>query len=366
MSFETVKLLDKKKYNATVEHPLQSFEWGEFREKTGVGVVRKAFFLEKILSSGFTLTLHQVPKTKYFIGYLPKGGLPNQEELKEIVRIGRENNCVFIQIEPNVVRKILVGEDVARHDQEQNEKQISEFQKLIKNSGYQINPSFHPLFTKYNFVLDITPSEQDLLSSLHSKTRYNIKVAQKHEVKIIFDSSKESFDEYLKLLVETTKRQGFYAHTPSYHRTLFETLGKEHDKDGLSYHIARAIYTDTVGQAHTLAAWVLFAFHDTLYYPYGASSNLYRFTMASNLIAWESILYGKKLGLLSFDMWGALGNEPDVQDAWYGFHKFKSGYNPTHVEYVGSFDVVTNPALYKGYKAMDVLRSGYLSLRKKF
>lgn len=363
MNFEVVQEKDKKIYNKTVGHPLQSFEWGEFREKTGVGVVREASFLEKKLSSGFTLTLHRVPKTKYFIGYLPKGSLPTKSELEEIARIGREHNCVFVQIEPNIVRRVLgVG---SSEKQEQNTKEITDFEKLIHNFKFQVRNSFHPLFTKYNFVLDLTPSEEDLLASFHSKTRYNIRVAQKHEVRIEFDSSKKAFDEYLKLLVETTKRQGFYAHTPNYHRTLYETLSKGDSTDDLTYHIARANYTDTSGASHTLVAWVLFAFHDTLYYPYGASSNLYRFTMASNLIAWETIRYGKKLGLKKFDMWGALGGTPDTQDAWYGFHKFKSGYNPTHVEYVGSYDIIINPAVYKAYKAMDVLRSGYLNLRKR-
>ena len=367
MSYESIDIGLKRKYNDVVGHPLQSFEWGEFREKTRVGVVRKGLFEKKTLSSGFTLTLHRIPKTKYFIGYFPKGGLPTEREIEELIKIGRESNCVFIQIEPNVVRRIL-GQGESETDETQglqNKDEIARFETLIQKSKFQIKNSFHPLFTKYNFILDISPSVQDLLASFHSKTRYNIKVAQKHEVKVVFDSSKKSFDEYLKLLLETTKRQGFYAHTPSYHRTLYEELSKGDGTRDLTYHIARALYTDSAGSTHTLACWVLFGFHDTLYYPYGASSNLYRFTMASNLIAWEAILYGKSMGLKKFDMWGALGSAPNTNDPWYGFHKFKSGYNPTHVEYVGSYDVVINPTLYQGYKALDVLRGGYLFLRKK-
>lgn len=361
MAFELVETKDRDEYNRVVTHPLQSFEWGEFREKTGVGVVRRGLFAKKKIESGFTFTLHKVPKTSYTIGYLPKGQLPSEDEIEELIEIGKANKCVFIQIEPNVVRKTWIGGE----GREENKDKVQKFERLIEKSHHTIKSSFHPLFTKYNFVLDISRGEEELLASFHSKTRYNIRVAQKHDVTVVFDSSQKAFDDYLALLLETTQRQAFYAHTPSYHRTLFETLGKKHNKEGLSYHIARAIYTDTAGHTHTLAAWVLFAFHDTLYYPYGASSNLYRFTMASNLIAWESILYGKKLGLLSFDMWGALGNEPDVQDAWYGFHKFKSGYNPSHVEYVGSYDIVINPNLYRAYMLLDRARWGYLRLRKR-
>ena len=41
----------------------------------------------------------------------------------------------------------------------------------------------------------------------------------------------------------------------------------------------------------------MFVYKNTLYYPYGASTNLYKETMASNLMMWEAIKFGKKLGL---------------------------------------------------------------------
>lgn len=362
MKFEDVSAKDKIKYNKTVSHPLQSWEWGVFREKTGVKVIRRGGYVNGKLKSGFTLTLHDIPKTSYKIGYLPKGGLPTKSEIEEIVKIGKENKCVFIQIEPNVVKSILgdKGEDV-------NKQEIKQFEDLRRKKIFDIRNSFHPLFTKYNFILDISRSEEELLSSFHSKSRYNIKVARdKHGVKVVFDSSKSAFNDYMRLLEETTTRQAFYAHTPDYHKKLYEALSHEYLKNSLSYHIARALYTDTSGREHTLACWVLFTFGDTLYYPYGASSDLYRFTMASNLICWESILFGKKLGMKKFDMWGALSDEPDKADPWYGFHRFKSGYNPTHVEYVGSFDIVINSPLYSLYKVADRVRWKYLSLRKRF
>jgi len=366
MRFEDITEKDKTKYNKLVSHPLQSWEWGEFREKTGVKVVRRVSFNEKKIVGGFTITLHNIPKLPYKIGYLPKGDLPTEDEVGEIIKIGQENKCIFVQIEPNVIRQIINQEQGSTNEGQKKKKQIKQFEGLIHDSKFHLQPSFHPLFTKYNFVLDITPSEEELLKSFHAKTRYNIKVARdKHNVRVVFDSSRESFVDYLQLLEETTSRQAFYAHSPEYHKKLYETLPHTFSKDKLTYHIARALYTDSSGKEHTLAAWVLFSFGKTLYYPYGASSNLYRFTMASNLICWEVIKYGKQLGLDKFDMWGALGPDPDKSDAWYGFHRFKAGYSPEHLEYVGSYDIVTNPALYNFYKVADRVRWAYLGLKKK-
>ncbi len=331
MEWVDIVVNKKEEYNALVDHPLQSFEWGEFREKTGVKVVRRGLLKNGKLTEGFTVTVHKVPKTKFTIGYLPKGSNPSKELLEELEKVGRENNSIFIQLEPNVIKG-----------------QLSKFKS-------QLFPSFHPLFTKYTFVLDITKSEDELLKSFHSKTRYNIKVAQKHGVVVSEENSEKAFAEYLKLTEETTTRQRFFAHTPTYHKKMWETLG------GGIAHLFTAKYNKK-----TLTAWIIFVFHDTLYYPYGASSSEHRNVMASNLIMWEAIKYGKNLGLKNFDMWGALGPEPNQKDPWYGFHKFKEGYGATLTEFVGSYDLVLMSKVYKAYKVADKLRWGYLRLRKIF
>ncbi len=236
-----------------------------------------------------------------------------------------------------------------------------------------MQPAAHPLFTKYTFVLDLTKSEDELLKAMHPKTRYNIKVAQKHEVKIVEDNSDKAFETYLRLIQATTKRQGFYAHSERYHRLMWETLRNQKlkiknqklDTDRLTAHLFLANYKPLTPNQKpiTLVAWIIFVLNDMLYYPYGASSSLYRQTMASNLMMWEVIKFGKKLGLKKFDMWGALGPEPNPKDPWYGFHRFKEGYGGKLVEFVGSFDLVINPTLYQIYKLLDKVRWAALRLK---
>ncbi len=310
-------------------HPLQSFAWSEFRKKTGVKVVR---------GNDFQLTIHKIPHTPWNIGYLPKGPMPTKGMINELKKIGEQENCIFIQLEPNIVNS-------------------SQMLKQVQHDNFR--QSFHPLFTKYTFQLDLTKSEEELLKNMHPKTRYNIKVAQKHSVVVGEDNSDKAFEEYLRLTNETTKRQGFYAHDEKYHKMMWQTLKvqsskfkvQNYDKDKLTAHLLLAKYKD-----QTLTAWILFAFGDTLYYPYGASSSEHRETMASNLMMWEAIRFGKKLGLKTFDMWGSLGPNPDKNDKWYGFHRFKEGYGPKLIEFVGSYDLVINPFLYELYKLADKLR----------
>ncbi len=307
-------------FNKKVNHPLQSWEWGEFRKKTGIRVIRE---------EGFQMTIHQIPHMPWNIGYLPKGNLPDKKLISKLTEIGKKEKCIFIQLEPNI--------------------QTFNSQFSILN----LIPAAHPLFTKYTFVLDLTKSEDELLKNMHPKTRYNIKVAQKHGVKIIEDNSDKAFREYLKLTKETTKRQNFYAHAPDYHKKMWQELGipLSHGSNRLTARLFLAKYKNK-----TLVAWILFIFKDTLYYPYGASSNKHRETMASNLMMWEVVRFGKKLGLKKFDMWGALDPNPDPKNPWYGFHKFKQGYGAKLVEFVGSYDLVINPVLYQLYKLADKIR----------
>jgi len=311
-------------------HPLQSIEWGEFRQKTGIKVIR----IDQI-----QMTIHRIPHTPWTIGYIPKGPLPTKNIISELKKIGKQEKCIFIQLEPNIV--------------------FNENLKLkIENLG--LLPAAHLLFTKYTFVLDLTKSEEDLLKQMYPKTRYNIKVALKHGVKIVQDHSDEAFENYLKLTEETIARQKFYAHTQKYHQLMWETLkSPKIDTNKLTAHLFLAKYNEQV-----LAAWILFIYKDILYYPYGSSSVLHRETMASNLLMWEAIKFGKKLGLKKFDMWGALGNDPDKNDPWYGFHRFKEGYGPKHVEFLGSFDLVINPTLYSFYKILDKIRWLLLRIKK--
>ena len=355
MTIQTVSDKQRNEFNRVATHPLQSYEWGEFREKTGIKVVRRAFVDDnKHIIKSLQLTIHKIPKLNYNIGYLPKGFLPTKELLNELGKIGKDEKCIFIQLEPNVPRI-----DGNRHMEE-----------LVYDKNYTLCPSQHPLFTKYTFQLDLTKSEDELLKNMHPKTRYNIKIAQKHGVKIIEDNSDEGFKEYWRLMHETTTRQGFFAHTKKYHELMWNTLKPKTVNrelgtvNNLQAHLFQANYVPSATcHEQTLVAWVLFTFHDTLYYPYGASSSEYRKVMASNLMMWEAIRFGKTLGLKQFDMWGSLGENPDSKDPWYGFHRLKQGYGPTLVEFVGSYDLVINPYLYQLYKTADKLR--WMMLRKK-
>jgi lipid II:glycine glycyltransferase (peptidoglycan interpeptide bridge formation enzyme) len=211
------------------------------------------------------------------------------------------------------------------------------------------------LFTPYTFILDLTKSEEDLLAQMKPKTRYNLRLAQKHGVQIVEDSTEAGFQDYLKLLKETTKRQGFYAHTENYQRKMWEKL----QPTGIA-HLIKAVW-----QGQVLVTWIVFNYKGRLFYPYGASSREHKELMASNLMMWEVIKLGKRWGCKLLDMWGALPPNPNPKDPWFGFHNFKEGYGGVHARFVGTFDLVIDPNLYKLYRIADRWRWRLLRLKAK-
>lgn len=325
---------DKNAFDALAAHPLQSFAWGEFRKATGVRVVRYGEFDNDTLTRGYQLTIHRIPHSPFTVGYLPKGPAPDKHMIASLVAIGKQYKCIFIRLEPNTTKADLSPKDI----------QKLSHQICIPKKGF---------FTKFSFILDLKPTEEELLKNTKEKTRYNIRLATRKGVTIKEETSEKAFDEYLRLTFETTKRQKFFAHNENYHRTMWKYL--------YSNNIAH-LFTATY-EKKTLVTWIVFLFNNVLYYPYGASSSEHREVMASNLMMWEVIKWGKAHGAHSFDMWGALAPDADPKDPQMGFHRFKEGYGGNLTEFSGTFDLVIHPALYQLYLLTDKVR--WLLLRLK-
>jgi lipid II:glycine glycyltransferase (peptidoglycan interpeptide bridge formation enzyme) len=349
MLVREIFLNEQERYNNVVKHVVQSWQWGEAKESTGNSAFKYGVFDNTNMLDGFELTLHHLPSplNNWTIGHIPKGTFPTSDMLQSMYVFGQKHSCIFIKVEPNVYGP------VNDPSTQENLKKLRE--QLQNTAGVTVVPG-KELFTRYNFMLDIARSEEELLSKMHPKTRYNIGLAQRKGVQIQTRTDEEAFQIYLKLYFETTKRQGYHGHDPSYHRHIWDTLRK--------YDMARimlAFYENT-----PLHAWMLLNFHSTLYYPYGGSTTKFRNVMASNLLAWEAIRLGKQMNLGIFDMWGAMPPNPDTKDPWYGFHRFKEGYGPTHVENLGTFDVIVNPSMYKIYLQLDKWRTRYLKFKSSF
>ncbi len=327
---------ERDAFNKVAVHPLQSWEWGEFRKKHGNTVVRLAEFDGNKLLTAIPITYSHIPKTSRTIGTSPRGVTPTKEMLEALKEEGKTRNAVFIKLEPKVEKG--TSDEILGT-------------KALKDSGAVLGKT---VFTPSTFWIDLTPDEDTLMNGFHSKTRYNIRLALRRGVEVVEDNSDRGFEQYLKLFFETTKRQGYYMHSENYHRLMWQTLHKDMVAQNESP-IARLLLAKHKNEV--LTAWIVFVWHDFLYYPYGGSSDKHRDLMANNLMMWEAIKYGKKIGLKTFDLWG--------REEGKGFTKFKEGYNPKIVEFIGTWDLPISP-LYKAYTLAEKIRWQLLRAKSKF
>lgn len=284
-------------YNEVMSHPLQSPEWGEFRAENG-NLVSKV--------NDFQIIWSKIPKTSYYFGTLLKTKIPTLADLELFKTEGKKVGGIGIRIEPN----------------EQNGEIPS---GLVKGRRF---------FTPQTFWLDLTKSEEELLKNMHPKGRYNIKVAQKHNV--AFRES-DDLDQFLILNNLTQKRQGFYAHDDKYFKTMWKHL------KGKIAHLFVAEYEN-----ETLAAWIIFKYGDTIYYPYGASSDKFRNVQATSLMLWETAKWGKSQGCKTYDLWGV--------EEGKGFTRFKEQFGPKLITFVGTYDLPINSPLYWLFRFGEILR----------
>ena len=141
-----IRPLDNKEratYNAVVKHPLQTWEWGEFRRKTGIEVERFGIFDGNRMTGGMQVTFHPIPHLSYTIGYFPKGAMPDQDQLHALKDLAMRKKALFIKLEPNVASAVGApsGHNAIR--------------KFLQD--HDAIPG-RPLFTKYTFILDLSPT----------------------------------------------------------------------------------------------------------------------------------------------------------------------------------------------------------------
>lgn len=325
-----------------INHPLQSKEWAEFRKAWGNEVLETEY--------GY-LTLHKLPFTPYKIGMFIKCPPPTSKMLSDLKKLSVEKNIVFIKLEPSTPVRVD-GKIVL--------KDLSDIEKILSKNGAAKGKT---LFTPSTFWIDLTKSEEDLLKSFHPKTRYNIRLAEKKGVSVIEDNSDKAFEKYLKLMKETVERQGFYAHSEKYHRLMWKYLGPQatsrtkrlEEPERSRKPIAHLLTASCENEV--LTAWVVFAYKDFLYYPYGASTDKHKDLQSNSLMMWEAIKFGKRLSLKTFDLWG--------REEGKGFTKFKEGFSPSVVEFLGTWDLVINKRIYKTYLIAEKIRWYLLRLRTK-
>jgi len=212
-----------------------------------------------------------------------------------------------------------------------------------QNIYYQKAP--HDMQPKENFIIDITLSNDELLSQMKSKTRYNMRLAKKKGVEIIATREKKYIDIFCDLVEQTAKRKNVSFHNKKHYYEMFNNIPEK------MMQLYVATYNDEV-----IAANIVSFYNDTSTYLHGATSDKYRNVMAPFLLQWQVILDAKQKGCKWYDFGGVFSDTDD--DGKRGITRFKKSFSPKTEIFrtEGSYDIILSELKYKTYKILQKIK----------
>lgn len=224
----------------------------------------------------------------------------------------------YRMISVRVLPKAIVGtEQAAIWDQE------------LREHGYSLDKySIAPTKT---VVVDLALGEEDLLSQMKSKTRYNVRLAERRGVKvevvdgITIGQNLKYLDEFHSVYSQNSKRIGVGSAPKEWFGKLFETFGQ-------NLFVVYAYLSS--GEIGAVGCYIVT--EDTVWYQMNGTTEAGRKDFAANIVVWEGMLEGKRRGCKWYDFDGIYDERYD-DDTWKGFSRFKLGFGGVEITYLGSY-----------------------------
>ena len=257
---------------------LQSYGWSIFQEKAGHKVWRFGLWDQGRLVAAAAVIEHLLPLNKSYL-YCPRGpvlkeGLAEKEKSAALefilsktrdLTVATKAEEIFFRFEPTAALPVF------------------------KTAGFPVFQSF-AVQPSNTLILDLTPTPEELLAGMHQKTRYNIRLAEKNNLKIE-RAAETDFDQAWPLFEQTGSRDKFKLHPKNYYQKMLSNL------PSVELWLAKK---DNAIIAANLIGW----FGDTATYLHGASDYHCRQLMAPYLLQWTVIKEAKARGFKYYDFHG--------------------------------------------------------------
>ncbi len=330
--------------NSSPSSFLQSWQWGEFQEALGNKVYRLEIG-EDLLAQ---IVVKKLPLGRSYLE-IPKGPVADESRITnhelwrnfadKLKEIGGKEKAVLARMNPpySILSSPLRGEDKGEGDFQKPEILV-----------HQTEP-------EDTILVDLSKSEDELLANMHEKSRYNIRLAQRKDVKVrIATSDKQAFEKFLDLLEETTKRDQITSWPRErfwkFRERFFQQSGTGSQELGPR---AELLVGELEGKI--LAAVIIMLFGNTSTYLYAASSAENRPANAPSLVLWEAILESKRHGKRWYDMWGVAPKDAGQSHPWAGITMFKTRYvkvgvTGKDVRNIGARDLVLDQTFFTLFK----------------
>jgi peptidoglycan pentaglycine glycine transferase (the first glycine) len=369
-------------------HFLQTYEWGQVKARYGWEPLYSVWGADgkwKVESSLDSLSTFHSPvaaslilkrqiirngfAARLSILYSPKGPLLDwtnetlrDRVLNDLQSFAKKQGAIFLKVDPDVV----LGTGVPEGEEDAPEKGGQFVMSELKRRGWEY--SSDQIQFRNTVLIDLNPTEEEMLARMKQKTRYNIRLAERKGVSLRVGEL-EDLGVLYKMYAETSVRDGFVIRDEEYYKTVWELFMRSNVDKLEGSHVetfqpsnvptCEPIIAEVDGEP--VAAIFVFYFAWRAYYVYGMSQDVHREKMPNYLLQWEAMKRAKAKGCAAYDLWGA----PEVfdeSDSMWGVYRFKEGLGGQVVRTLGAWDFVPSPLWYKMYseiipRVLDVMRS---------
>jgi lipid II:glycine glycyltransferase (peptidoglycan interpeptide bridge formation enzyme) len=284
--------------------------------------------------------------------YIPKG--PNLDwnditlrsrVLDDLQAYARRQGAIFVKLDPDVPLGTGVPGRAGAVEDHGGQALRSE----LLRRGWVFSQD--QIQFRNTILIDLTPSEDEMLARMKQKARYNVRLAQKKGVTVRVGGA-EDYALLYRMYAETSVRDGFLIRGEDYYQTVWRTFGQS------SMPFSEPLIAEVDGQPVGAVSMFYFAGHAI--YLFGMSSEAHREKMPNSLLQWEAMRRAKELGCKTYNLWGA-PNEFNESDGLWGVFRFKEGLGGYVLRTIGAWDFSPSPMLYRMYteflpRLMDVMR----------
>lgn len=302
---------------------LQSPAWGKVNELIGHKVI-----VESTDQTWCQMIVKNAKRGRYL--EVPGGPLLDWSDEGEVRRvfdriraIGRSENCVFVRVRVQ-------------------EYKGSSAEKQLERLGLRLSPMH--LHAEHTVMIDLSPSEDQLLTNMRRQTRYEVRRAGKLGIEVEYGRTEELFREFHEVQVQTAERQHFVP--PDLATLLAE---REAFGDNARLYVARS----AEGQAIAYGL-VLIEGREAEYFE-AASTELNHKLPGSYALLWQAMRDLKALGIQRFNLWG-IAPPGAVHHRYAGVTTFKTGFGGQNIEFIPAHDLVLKPGRYLINLTIEKLR----------
>ena len=205
-------------------------------------------------------------------------------------------------------------------------------------------------------IVDLAAAEEQLLARMKSKTRYNIRLAQRRGVAVAVMTAADALGaplaEWYRLYRDTAARHHITAHDERYFATLFALAAETANRQPELCLLSASHGGEPVGGI------IVSVCGGMARYLYGASTLRHRSLMGNYALQWAAMRLARDRGCRAYDLYG-ISPSADADHPWAGLYRFKTGFGGAIVHRCGCWDYALRPLSYLLFRRAELLRRDY-------